>query len=206
MDPKIYFRLKSRYSGEKNKSVFLGDIAQVISEGIPQDKLIRLVVCRLSEKDKTVRVIDAIQIVSQIQSVYPKADIQVIGPVQTVIYLKGKNKRFLKPFLFFLVWMLLYIGAALTIMNFHEDVSMRPVHIKINEIITGERSEYPLWLQVPYSIGLGLGMILFFNHVFEKKINEEPTPLEVEMFNYEENMDRYISVHENEFWKDTNDK
>ena len=46
-------------------------------------------------------------------------------------------------------------------MNFHEDVSMREVHIALYEIITGERNEYPYLLQIPYSIGLGLGMIVF---------------------------------------------
>ena len=37
-------------------------------------------------------------------------------------------------------------------MNFHEDVSMREVHIALYEIITGERNEYPYLLQIPYSI------------------------------------------------------
>lgn len=46
-------------------------------------------------------------------------------------------------------------------MNFHEDVSMRDVHIALYEMITGERNEYPYLLQIPYSIGLGLGMIIF---------------------------------------------
>ena len=40
-------------------------------------------------------------------------------------------------------------------------------------------------------------MILFFNHVFQKRINEEPSPLEVEMFNYQMDLDNYVIIHEN---------
>ena len=36
-------------------------------------------------------------------------------------------------------------------------------------------------------------MILFFNHVFKKRLNEEPSPLEVEMFNYQQDIDNYVS-------------
>ncbi len=41
-------------------------------------------------------------------------------------------------------------------------------------------------------------MILFFNHVFKKRINEEPSPLEVEMFNYQQNIDHYMIINESE--------
>ena len=40
-------------------------------------------------------------------------------------------------------------------------------------------------------------MIIFFNHVFKKRLNEEPSPLEVEMFNYQQDLDRYVVMHEN---------
>lgn len=82
-------------------------------------------------------------------------------------------------------------------MNFHDDVSMQSVQEKLYKIITGEAKQKPLLFQIPYSLGLGLGMILFFNHVFRKRINEEPSPLEVEMFNYQQDLDSYVIVHEN---------
>jgi len=39
-------------------------------------------------------------------------------------------------------------------------------------------------------------MVVFFNHLFKKKWNEEPTPLEVEMFLYQENIDQYVVAEE----------
>ncbi|MNP81772.1 hypothetical protein D3C76_1802270 [compost metagenome] len=41
-------------------------------------------------------------------------------------------------------------------------------------------------------------MIIFFNHLFKKKWNEEPTPLEVEMYLYQENLNQYVIAEEYE--------
>ena len=74
---------------------------------------------------------------------------------------------------------------------------MQEVHQRLYEMITGKKEDKPLLLQISYSLGLGIGMILFFNHVFRKRINEEPSPLEVEMFNYQQSLDQYVILHEN---------
>ncbi|MGW6166866.1 stage V sporulation protein AA, partial [Bacillus altitudinis] len=87
------------------------------------------------------------------------------------------------------------------------DVSMRLVHIRLYEMITGNTVEHPYLLQIPYSFGLGFGMILFFNHVFKKRLNEEPSPLEVEMFKYQLDLDHYVALNENkETLKDIHDR
>lgn len=39
-----------------------------------------------------------------------------------------------------------------------------------------------------YSVGLAIGILVFFNHIAVKKLNTDPTPLEVEMRLYEENI------------------
>lgn len=81
-------------------------------------------------------------------------------------------------------------------MNFHADVNMLEVQIRIVEMVTGERDEHPYLFQIAYSLGLGFGMTVFFNHLFKKKWNEEPTPLEVEMYLYQENLDQYVVAEE----------
>jgi len=83
-------------------------------------------------------------------------------------------------------------------MHFHEDVSMPFVQQKLFHALTGRHVEKSLLFHIPYSIGIGIGMILFFNHVFKKKINEEPSPMEVEMFQYQQGIDQYLLMHENE--------
>lgn len=85
----------------------------------------------------------------------------------------------------------------MTIMNFHNDVGMQEVQQKLHYLLTGENNKHPLWMQIPYSLGLGLGMLLFFNHWFKKRFNEEPSPLEIELFKYQKDIDHYISYYEN---------
>lgn len=204
MDKKIYFRLKSRYWVDEKQSILLKDVATVICQGVDQTYVENLILYPLEKEVKQVKVLDGMEVVRKIYSTLPGVDIQLIGPEQTIIYLKRVNKS-PRPLLVILVWVLLFFGAGIAIMNFHEDVSMREVHIRLHEAVTGEYTDHPLWLQIPYSIGLGLGMILFFNHVFSKRVNEEPSPMEIEMFNYEENLDKYIAVNKDEVWNEQND-
>ena len=94
------------------------------------------------------------------------------------------------------VWLLLFVGSGLAIMNFHTDVSMKEVHERIYYLMTGMHHSRPLILQIPYSLGIGLGMVLFFNHLFKQKFNDEPSPLELEVFMYQESIDQYVIDHE----------
>ena len=145
----------------------------------------------MNKEDQNIIIIDLVQMIETIQAIDPSLEIQTFGPAQTIIEVIYEKKK-VSILSFAAVWLLLFFGAVMTIMNFHVDVSMREVHQKLFTIITGKVDEKPLLIQVPYSIGLGLGMILFFNHFFKKRFNEEPSPLEVEMFNYQQDLDQYV--------------
>ncbi|MEH7387725.1 stage V sporulation protein AA [Bacillus sp. JJ1521] len=196
MEKSIYVRMRHRVLVQPNATVKIGEIVQIsAAENIAQE-IKKIIIHQVSKKDKNIIVIDVMMVIEQIRMRFPQVDIQTVGPAQTIIEVAIKKKRF-APALFVAVWLLLFIGAALTMMNFHEDVSMREVHLRIYTMITGEVDPKPLLFQIPYSIGLGLGMILFFNHFFRKRLNEEPSPLEVEMFNYQQDLDNYLILTEN---------
>jgi stage V sporulation protein AA len=192
----IYIRMRHRVLVHPNIKVNLGDIAQIISDEEIYQKIIAIPIHQITKEDKNIIIIDVMRVIDKVTSFIPAADIQVLGTSQTILEVVYKKKGVSIPF-FILIWLLLFFGAAMAIMNFHEDVSMKEVHQNIYTIITGQNNPHPLVFQIPYSIGLGLGMILFFNHIFKKRINEEPSPLEVEMFNYQQNLDHYIIMNEN---------
>jgi stage V sporulation protein AA len=192
----IYVRLRQRVKVKQNALVTIGDLAQVVAANDWHDMVTSLPIHQIKKSDKHLVVIDVMKVIRRIQEVEPRLEVQMVGPAQTIVEILYPHRR-LQPVYFVLVWFLLFVGAGLAIMNFHEDVSMQEVHQKIYYMITGNEKEYPLLLQIPYSLGLGVGMILFFNHLFRKKINEEPSPLEVEMFNYQQDLDQYVIVHEN---------
>lgn len=196
MEDTLYIRMRHKILVRPNHTVTIGNLAQIISNESLKEKIENTVVYHVNMSDKNIVVIDVMTVIDKIHSTYPYIDIQSIGPTQSIVEIEYRKRNF--SIVYFIgVWLLLFVGAALTIMNFHEDVSMREVHQRIYFIMTGEHNDKPLMLQIPYSFGLGLGMILFFNHLFKKRINEEPSPLEVEMFNYQQDLDRYVMLKEN---------
>ncbi|MBD3109716.1 stage V sporulation protein AA [Bacillus sp. AGMB 02131] len=198
MEQMVYVRLRHRVHIRVNQTkIVLDDIAKLVGAKEVVSKLRSLPIYEVTKSDPNIIVIDLSIVVEKISERYQKIDIQVIGPSQTIIEIVP-NQRGNHTFLFLLVWLLLFIGSALTIMNFHEDVSMPAVHQKLYKLITGSDAQKPLILQIPYSFGLGLGMVLFFNHFFKKRFNEEPSPLEVEMFNYQQDLDQYVLMTENQ--------
>jgi stage V sporulation protein AA len=177
-------------------TVKMKDIAQVIANEEIYERMMVIPIHKITKQDNNIIIIDVMKVIDLITSLFPDVDIQIIGPPQTIIEVAYKKKGASIPF-FILIWLLLFFGAAMAIMNFHEDVSMKAVHQNLYTVITGKINPHPLIFQIPYSIGLGLGMILFFNHIFQKRLNEEPSPLEVEMFNYQQNLDQYVIMNEN---------
>ncbi|MDR7075216.1 stage V sporulation protein AA [Neobacillus niacini] len=205
MEKTVYIRMRNRVLAKPEECIYLTDIAQIIAPETIIPQLKKLKVYQISESDKNIIIIDVMKIIRLISSLIEDVEVQTIGPAQTIVEVILKKKQMSFPY-FILIWFLLFFGSAMAIMNFHDDVSMRSVQEKLYRIITGVEDSKPWIFQIPYSIGLGLGMILFFNHVFQKRINEEPSPLEVEMFNYQMDLDNYVIIHENkESMKHTND-
>lgn len=192
----LYLRLKKRIYIRPERSVTLGQAARLLAISDEQEEqLNKLVLYQHRKADGNRVVIDLLQIVKAIRELEPELTVEAYGDPQVLIMVSEKP---VKPRIIVLLfaWLLLFFGAGLAIMNFHTDVSMKEVHIRIVELITGKQTEHPLWFQIPYSFGIGFGMILFFNHLFRKRFNEEPNPLEVELFTYQENVNAYVIADE----------
>ncbi|MFC4183160.1 stage V sporulation protein AA [Saccharococcus thermophilus] len=197
MGKTVFIKLRHRVQVRPNAVVTVGDVAQIIAmDGSIVEQLKMIPLYQIQPRDKNIVIIDVMKVVRAILQADHSFDVQTVGPSQTIIEVVYEKRRFSTAY-FLLIWLLLFVGSAMAIMNFHEDVSMPEVHQHLYEMITGKKVDKPLLLQIPYSLGLGIGMILFFNHVFRKRINEEPSPLEVEMFNYQQSLDQYVILHEN---------
>nr|WP_040513006.1 stage V sporulation protein AA [Gracilibacillus halophilus] len=196
MEQKVYLRLKKKITVDQYQVLTIHDIAHVTGNFRELEDIRQLKIYELTKQDKNVSVIDGFHLIDVLLSAYPNLTFELVGPNQVIVDIK-KGSRKASPILIACIWLLLCIGSAMAIMHFHFDVDMKQVHQSLHTYLTGEESEKPLWIQVPYSLGLGIGMILFFNHVFKKRFNEEPSPLEIEMFNYQEDLDQYLVTHEN---------
>lgn len=191
----LYIRLRKSITVRKGTEITLGMIAHLVCDPKLDQQFREFVLIPKEEAAGEKTVIDFIHIIRKLRRKIPGITIEYFGEPQTLILFKAKEQ---KPRILFaiVVWLILFIGSGLAIMNFHTDVSMPEVHQNLYRYITGEFSEFPLLLQIPYSFGLGIGMVLFFNRVFKRKLNEEPDPLELEMYNYRNNIYQYSITEE----------
>ncbi|MFD2630741.1 stage V sporulation protein AA [Oceanobacillus kapialis] len=191
----VYLRMKKHLEVSKLTELKLKDIAHISAQPVMKQKLADLPIYRLTKKDQSLVIIEGFVIIDYLSRLIDDIEFQLMGPEQTIVRILKKKKS--TPVIYVaLVWVILFIGTAMTLMNFHYDVSMQEVQQKLHLLLTGEENEYPLWIQIPYSFGLGLGMLLFFNHWFNRRFNEEPSPLEIEIQKYQQDLDSYVIQYE----------
>ena len=167
-------------------SVKIGDIAEIVA---PKDIEKRVKALKIAEvtEDKS-NLVSVTDIIAKISAAFPNFDISNVGETDTVIEYdspkkhEGGIKLFIKTAL---VTLMLASGSATAIMSFHSDAQMSRVFETYYRIFFGSRSINPAVIHLPYSIGLAVGIIVFFNHFTGKKLTSDPTPIEVEMSTYE---------------------
>lgn len=87
------------------------------------------------------------------------------------------------------VCVITFLGAAFTIMAFHNDISIGGVFTRIYEQLIGQKKPLLSEIEICYSLGIGIGILVFFNHIGKKKITPDPTPIQVEMRKYTKDID-----------------
>ena len=168
MEQTIYIKMRNRLKVSPTYEVKLGDVAQLAGDAVVVESLQDEVIYKITARDKTHVVIDVmkiIEIIKQKPLIY-KLIYLVLDKLLLKLYMKKESTSDF----FGLVWLLLFIGAALAIIYFHEDVSMQQVHQRLYYMITGEFKAQPLLFQIPYSLGLGLGMVLFLIMYFKSEL------------------------------------
>ena len=83
----------------------------------------------------------------------------------------------------------IFFGAAFTIMTFNNDVSVAEVFSQLYYQVIGRQSDGVTELEIFYAIGMPIGIMIFYNHIGKKKVTHDPTPIQVEMRKYEEDVD-----------------
>ena len=198
MEDDIYIQSKGKINLYINKPILLGDLINVYTNNFQIKSMIEGIkydIKRIDEKKDYI--ISILSIIALIKDKYPASRVSVIGDMNVLVSYQSKKNIGNKILRTIIVCFLLSVGAATAIMNFHSDVDMLQTQKKIYYMITGKNKDNILLLQIPYSLGIGVGMTVFFNHFFNKKINDEPSPLELEVHSYQQNVDQYIKEHIN---------
>lgn len=140
------------------------------------------------------QVISLLKVIEEIEKVYPNVSVQSIGEPGTLVeYISvNKHKGFAQWIKLLFVAMVSFFGTAFTIMAFHNDIGINDVFSKVYEMVMGQPGDGYGILELAYSAGLAIGIIVFFNHIGGRRITKDPTPIEVEMRIYEEDVNKAL--------------
>ncbi len=144
--------------------------------------------CPQKEVDR--KIFSILDVVEKIQEIYPTLEIQNMGETDFILeYREKKEENKLCSFIkTSLVCLICFFGSAFSIMAFNNDVNTTTLFSQFYEWMTGKESSGFTILEITYSLGLAIGIIGFFNHMGSRRFTKEPTPIEVEMRLYEEDL------------------
>lgn len=137
------------------------------------------------------QVFSVLKIIELIHEEYPNVDISNEGESDFIVeYIPYPVKpKWINAIKTVLLCVVVFFGSAFTIMAFNNDIGVNQVFSKFYLQVMGSGPGGVSELEVSYCIGLGLGIVIFFNHVGRKKITPDPTPIQVEMRKYETDID-----------------
>ena len=181
MTQTVYVKL-SQITQVHKKDVFLSDIADVYCSDKSTASRCKAVKVQTIHSDQEKRYMGSIvDVVQKISENVPEAEVNSVGETDFIIdYQPSKKPMYTWQWLkTIFVCLVCFSGAAFAIMTFNND-------------IMGQESDGLTILETSYSVGLALGIIVFFNHFAKLKLNTDPTPLEVEMRLYEDNINKTL--------------
>lgn len=181
----------------KEQSVKLGDVAtmectdQSVVNRLKTEKLIRL-----DDNRKKRTVVSTMLVIQKIHQIYPELEVQSIGESDFILQLPPEKKsKVLEAVKVSLVCLVSFFGSVFAMMTFNEDVSSLDSFRKVYTWVIGQPPQGATILELCYSIGVSVGIIVFFNHFGKKRLTKEPSPVEVEMSDYDKQVYTTLIQH-----------
>ena len=170
------------------RDVFLKDIVSMeCSDKKFLPKLQTVKILKLHGNREQRYVVSVLEIIACIHAAYPEVEVQNLGEADIIVTYENQKTP---PYLWHIlkvavVAAIIFFGSAFSIMAFNNDVSVTKMFSRIYLLLTGEESNGFTLIELTYCIGLIVGILIFFNHLGRKKFTADPTPMEVEMRLYE---------------------
>lgn len=186
----IYIKADRNTEVQKT-DVTLGDVLKIecanpsVTARVKTLKLLKF--HHTDRKNQNRAAVSVLKVIACIHEVYPNADIQNMGEQDFIVtYEERKDKGgFWHWVKVVTVVIITFFGAAFSTMAFNNDVNVPKIFGQVYELTTGTKAEGFTVLHLAYSIGIVIGIFVFFNHFGKKKFTVDPTPMEVEMRTYE---------------------
>lgn len=179
----------------QSEDVFMKDLGEIrCADSTVAAKLKAIKVHHFRKEDPSRCVISSLKLVRLMEEVCGDISVQIVGEPDVLVERVSVDKykgwgQWLKCAL---VCLVSFFGTAFTIMAYHNDVGINDVFTEVYRMVMDREPQGLNTLEVSYSLGLAIGIIVFFNHVGGRRITKDPTPIEVAMRNYEEDVDKAL--------------
>ncbi len=187
MKKTLYLKIEQCIQVPK-RDVTIADVAklecteQTIVNRLKTEKLFSM-----DSKKHSRRIVSVLFVIEKIHEIYPELEVQNLGePDFIVSYHPKKQALILEKIKIAFVCAVSFFGSMFAMMTFNEDVSTRDSFAKLYTWVMGYEPSGITILEITYSIGVSVGIIVFFNHIGKKYLTDEPSPVEVEMADYEQ--------------------
>ena len=131
--------------------------------------------------------ISILKIIACIHEKYPGLEVQNLGEMDLIVTYEMQKtpSKWVHVAKTILVVLITFFGAAFSMMAFNNDVDVDKLFGSIYYWMTGKQSSGFTILEVSYSAGITIGILVFFNHFGKRRFSVDPTPMEVQMRLYE---------------------
>lgn len=194
-----YYERNSLYKFSKNTQVntarvSIGDCASVWCEDAHITARVKAITLANVPDVRSRRYVFSImKVIELIKKEVADVEINSVGESDFIISYKKpqKRSRLFEYVKIIFVGLIVFCGGAFAIIAYGNDVDINSVMESVCTFVTGDNNW--LWvLQSSYCMGLGAGIIIFYNHIGRRKYEKDPTPLEVEMRLYEDDANTAI--------------
>lgn len=152
---------------------------------IPKIKTLKIL--KIPDNGRHRYVISILKIIACIHEACPGIEVQNLGETDIIVTYEnqktaGAAMHIIKTIF---VSLLTFTGSAFAIMAFNNDASVTKLFSQVYQFVVGSKAEGVTILEISYSIGIAIGILVFFNHFGKVRFTVDPTPLEVQMRVYE---------------------
>jgi len=172
-----------------DKNITIGDVMKIECTDIGMFRTIKQMELYQFNHEHSV-VFSILKVIELIHQDYPTAEVVNCGDSDFIVeYQKSTVKsKWIEKLKLYLIATIVFFGSAFTIMTFHIDIGIQKAFERFYHQLMGVDKPQVTELEISYSIGLAVGIVVFFNHFSKKKLTSDPSPIEVEMKKYNQDL------------------
>jgi stage V sporulation protein AA len=191
---RIYIAPKKSIGIDAGVDAAFFDVADAYSPTLDVTELLKTRVYEGNGEERVTRV-KCRDLMEAAYGMFPGASVELLGSFDDVLIVAERKRASssgpLKLAANFAIYLLLFLGSALSVMYFHIDVGMLDTQREFARALGNGGDAGLRIIAVAYSIGLMLGMLLFFRNrkVAGRKV---PSPIDLKMESYNSGVVGYL--------------